>query len=132
MSSQQIHLRRREEAAQRQGSALAHLCEQKEKPLVLVKQGLGLTGNADVRRSEGGGGEVQAPPGRRHASQPPLLAGPSADTESEGGVVRGRASSHPARAVARGQVVLALEAQGVEATPDTERNVALLAQALTA
>lgn len=103
-----------------------HAFVKRERPL--VKQGLGLTGNADVLK------EVAARYKRHLAvgtpSQPPLLAGPSADTESEASSEDGLVLA--LRELSQEEVVLALEAQGVEATPDAERNVALLAQALMA
>ena len=103
-----------------------HAFVKRERPL--VKQGLGLTGNAEVLK------EVAARYKRHLAvgtpSQPPLLAGPSTDTESEASSEDGLVLA--LRELSQEEVVLALEAQGVEATPDAERNVALLAQALMA
>jgi hypothetical protein len=93
---------------------------------VLVKQTGLYTGNADVLK------EVAARYKRHLAvgtpNQPALLAGPSTDTESEASSEDGLLLA--LRELSQEEVDQALEAQGVEATPDAERNVALLAQAL--
>ena len=101
-----------------------HAFAKRERPL--VKEGFGLTSNADVLK------EVAARY-RRHLavgtpSQPALLLGPSTDTESEASSEDGLLLA--LRELSQEEVVQALEAQGVEATADAERNVALLARAL--